>query len=119
MEYISKLIYILVLDLITDALLDLLINQYYPIIFKCETFGEPVPNITWYFNYEEVSNGSKRNISTSTNGSLVECSLEIANPQLSDLGIYTCKASNVVINKQKLAVLTVNSKHLAMLCVFV
>ena len=121
MEYIHvcKPIYILVLDLTTDGLLDSLTDQSYPIIFKCKAFGEPMPNIRWYFNYEKVSNEGEHNISTSTNGSLVESSLKIVNPHSSDLGKYTCTASNVVINKQKFAVLTANSKHLAMLCIFV
>ena len=98
----------LVLDLMTDELLDVLINQSYPIVFKCETVGEPKPNISWNINYNQAN---KFNISTSVNGSLVESSLTILNAQSSDLDIYTCNAYNG-INRHGSAVLTVNSKLL-------
>ena len=112
MKYIHRhTVIFLVLDLRTDALLDLLINQSYPIIFKCEAYGEPMPNISWEFNSERTSDASKYNISTSVNGSLVESSLAIVNPQSSDLGIYTCNAENG-INKHAYVVLTATSKYL-------
>ena len=98
----------------TDELLDILINQSYPIVFKCEAVGEPKPNISWNINYNQTN---KYNISTSLNGSLVESSLTILNAQSSDLGIYTCNAYNG-INRYGSAVLTVNSKLLCFMHVF-
>ena len=117
MEYINRLLYLLVLDLRTDALLDLLINQSYPIIFKCEAIGEPVPTISWNINYKEALNDSKYNISTLVNGSSVESSLTIQNAQSSDVGIYTCNANNV-IHKNEFAILTANSKYLCCMYLF-
>ena len=116
MEYINRLLYLLVVDLRTDALLDLLINQSYPIIFRCEAVGEPVPTISWKINCEEL-NDSKYNISTSVNGSSVVSSLAIQNAQSSDVGIYTCNANNV-IHKNEFAILTANSKYLCCMYLF-
>ena len=107
----------LVLDLRTDELLDLLINQSYPVIFKCEAIGEPVPTISWNVNCEEASDDCKYNISTLVSGSSVVSSLTIKNAQSSDVGIYTCTASNV-IHRDRFAVLTANSKHLCCMYLF-
>ena len=80
-------------------------------MFQCEAYGEPIPTIGWKFNYQEAPDASEYNISTSVNGSLVESSLAIVNPQSSDLGICTCNAENG-INKHAYVVLTATSKYL-------
>ena len=99
---------------ITDGVIDMLENETNPITFSCEAIGEPVANISWYFNGEliDVSNASKYIISNSSNGTLVTSLLTIVNTQSSDVGRYTCFAENFVGRDQNSGVLTVNGKNI-------
>ena len=58
---------------ITDGVIDMLENETNPITFSCQAIGEPVPNISWYFNGAmiDISDASKYIISNSSNGSMV------------------------------------------------
>ena len=87
-------------------------NETNPITFSCQAIGEPVPNISWYFNSViiNVSNASKYIISDSSNGTMVISLLTIINTQSSDVGKYTCFAENIIGSEQSSGVLTVNSK---------
>ena len=116
-ESINRPSLFLDLDLTTNALLDLLIDQSYPIMFKCEACGKPLPTINWEFNYENTSDTSKYNKSTKMNGCSVESTLAIVNPQLSDRGVYTCKAENG-ITRLAYVVLTTISKYLCCMHIF-
>ena len=87
-------------------------NETNPITFSCQAIGEPIPNISWYFNGAmiDVSNASKYMISNSLNGTKVISLLTIMNTQSSDVGRYTCFAKNIIGSDQSTAVLTVNGK---------
>ena len=99
---------------ITDGVIDMLENETNPITFSCKAIGEPVPNISWYFNGEliHVSNASKYIISNSSNGTIIISLLTIMNTQSSDVGRYTCFAENIIGNDQNSGVLTVNGKNI-------
>ena len=81
--------------------------------FTCQADGEPLPTISWYFNGAllDESNTAKymiteRQISTTTNMDI----LNIMSVQSSDVGTYTCNATNVVSSDTSSGVLTVNGK---------
>ena len=81
-------------------------------MFTCQAIGEPVPNVTWYFNGVMIntSNTMKYNISNSVNRNIVTSVFTIMNTQSSDVGTYTCYTENIIGNEQSFGVLTVNGK---------
>ena len=81
--------------------------------FNCQADGDPLPTISWYFNGAPLdeSNTAKymitdREISTTTNSDI----LNILSVQSSDVGTYTCNATNVVSSDTSSGVLTVNGE---------
>ena len=91
-------------------------NETNLIIFTCQATGEPIPNISWYFNGVRinVSDTSKYNVSSDPfKGTVVRSSLSIVNVQSLDVGVYTCRAENVIGNDRSSGLLTVNGKLLA------
>ena len=81
--------------------------------FSCQATGEPVPNISWYFNSIAInsSNSSKYNISNSINITLITSVFTIINTHSSDVGTYTCYANNIFGDDQNSGVLTINGKQ--------
>ena len=76
----------------------------------CQATGEPVPTIRWYHNSVPV-NTMKYIISvTSINITAISSTLTIMNVESSDVGTYTCNATNVVSSDISSAILTVNSE---------
>ena len=81
------------------------LNEGNNAIFTCNVTGEPVPTISWYFNgFLLMSNITKHIIATNE--------LQILNVQSSDVGTYTCNATNVVSTDTSSGVLTVNGELL-------
>ena len=80
--------------------------------FTCQATGEPVPTISWYFNDVLLVNGMKHMISVSSNTTSNSSTLTIMNVQSSDVGTYTCNATNVVSTDNSSGVLTVNGELL-------
>ena len=76
--------------------------------------GEPVPNISWYFNdiMINVSDNSSKYmiVSRSLNITTTENTLTVYNISSSDVGTYTCNASNVIGSVTSFGILTVTSK---------
>ena len=67
--------------------------------FTCQATGEPVPTISWYFNdvMINVSDTSKYMImSTPINTTTTENTLTVYNVTSSDVGTYTCNATNTI-----------------------
>ena len=96
-------------------LTDQLENETYPVIFTCQATGEPVPNISWYFNgvMINVLNTSKYMImSSSINTTTIEGRLEVFNAASSDVGTYVCIATNELGSDRSVGVLTVNGKKM-------
>ena len=67
--------------------------------FTCQATGKPVPTISWYFN-DVMINESDANkymiISTSLNTTTTENTLTVYNVTSSDVGTYTCNATNTI-----------------------
>ena len=63
--------------------------------FTCQAVGEPVPNISWYFNDVMIYDINKYMIvSRLLNITTTENTLTLYNVTSSDVGIYTCVATN-------------------------
>ena len=79
--------------------------------FSCQATGEPVPIISWYFNGILLADGATHTISeTSVNTTTINSTLTIMSVQSSDVGTYTCNATNVVSSDTSSGVLTVNGE---------
>ena len=91
---------------------DILENETNPVTFSCQATGEPIPNISWYFNriIINTSNTSKYNISNSINGNVITSVFTIVSAQSSDVGTYTCHAMNIIGSDKSSAILTVHGK---------
>ena len=78
-------------------------------VFTCHVRDEPVPTISWHFNDVpvNVTDTVKYTLVSHTPG---QNSLEIHNVQSSDVGTYTCNATNVVSSDSNSGVLTVNGE---------
>ena len=89
-------------------------DQTENVTFLCEAVGEPVPDISWYFNGVMINvsdNNSKYMImSRSLNITTTENTLTVYNVTSSDVGTYTCNASNIIGNVTSSGILTVTSK---------
>ena len=82
-------------------------------IFTCQVTGTPITNITWYFNGVpvETANTMKYVVSeTSFNPTFKESKLSINNVELSEMGVYTCNASNIISSDISSGMLTVNGE---------
>ena len=67
--------------------------------FTCQAIGEPAPNISWYFNgiVMDVSDTSKYRIEPRpVNTTTTENTLTVYNVTSSDVGTYTCNATNTI-----------------------
>ena len=89
---------------------DILENETNPVAFSCQATGEPVPNITWYFDGVMInaSNTSKYNVTSSINDTTIESFVTIMNAQSLDAGTYTCYTENIISNDSSSGILTVN-----------
>ena len=90
-------------------------NQEENVTFLCQAVGEPVPDISWYFNDVMINvsdNSSKYMIvSRSFNITTTENTLTVYNVTSSDVGMYTCNASNIIGSVTSSGILTVTSKY--------
>ena len=79
--------------------------------FTCQATGGPVPTISWYINGALLADGATHTISeTSVNTTTINSTLTIMSVQSSDVGTYTCNATNVVSSDTSSGVLTVNGE---------
>ena len=88
-------------------------NETNPISFLCEAIGEPVPDISWYFNgvMINVSDTSKYRIESRTiNTTTTENILTVNNVTSFDVGTYICNATNIIATDTSIGVLTVNGE---------
>jgi len=104
-----------VAPVISPGMMDETQNEGDNASFTCQVTGKPIPTITWYFNGTPVdeSNTMKYTISMmSLNITTISNTLAIINVESSDVGTYTCNATNVISTDISSAVLTVNCKFL-------
>ena len=89
-------------------------NQTENVTFLCQAVGEPVPDISWYFNGTMINrsdNSSKYMImSRSLNKTTTENTLTVYNVTSPDVGTYTCNSSNIIGSTTSSGILTVTSK---------
>ena len=101
-------------EIVAD-LVDHVTNETNRAVFTCQATGEPAPNISWYFNgvMINVSDTNKYIImSTSLNTTTtIENTLTVYNVTSSDVGTYTCNATNIIGNDRSFGILTVNGKQ--------
>ena len=91
-------------------------DQEENVTFLCQSVGEPVPDISWYFIDVMINvsdNSSKYMIvSRSLNITTTENTLTVYNVTSSDVGTYTYNASNIIGSVTSSGILTVTSKHM-------
>ena len=104
----------LVIPSIENPLKDEYRNQKENATFICTSVGKPVPDINWYFNDVMINvsdNSSKYMIvSRSLNITTTENTLTVYNMISSDVGTYTCNASNILGSVTSSGILTVTGK---------
>ena len=87
-------------------------NKDETVSFTCQATGEPVPTINWHFTGDLLVNGMEHISMMSLNTTTISSTLTIMNVQSSDVGTYTCNATNVVSTDTSSGVLTVNGELL-------
>ena len=96
---------------ISPQVMDQVQDEGWAASFTCQATGEPVPTISWYFNDTLLADGATHTISeTSVNTTTINSTLTIMSVQSSDVGTYTCNATNVVSSDTSSGVLTVNGE---------
>ena len=102
----------LVISVISPEVMDKTQNEGDTVSFTCQVASEPVPLIRWYFNGALVddTNTAKYSISMMSFNTTTNSTLIIRNVQSSDVGTYTCNATNVVSTDTSSGTLTVNGK---------
>ena len=86
------------------------------ISLTCSATGQPLPTISWYFNGALIneSNTMKNTISVMLlNATTISSALTVMNAESSDVGTYTCNATNVVSTDISAGILTVNGELIA------
>ena len=77
--------------------------------FTCQADGEPDANISWYFNDVplDVTNTMKYDVVFSIIMTGTQSVIRINNVQSSDVGTYTCNATNVLLTVTSSGILSV------------
>jgi len=109
----STCVWYLVTTAVSPELMDQTKKEGDTASFTCQATGEPVPTINWYFNGVPVkeTNTIKYTISMMSFNTTTICNtLTIMNVESSDVGTYTCNATNVISTDISSGVLTVNGE---------
>ena len=109
LNYFIILFFVTVPPSISPEVADLIANETEAVFFSCQATGEPVPTIRWYFNDVPLTSSTKYEIFPPLPG-LNLLTLRIDNVQSSDVGTYTCNATNVISSDTSSGVLTVNGE---------
>ena len=107
----------LVTPTISPEVMDQTQNEGGTASFTCQATGGPVPTISWYFNGALVdeANMMKYTISMmSVNTTTINSRLTIMSVESSDVGTYTCNATNVVSSDISSGILTVNGESICL-----
>ena len=105
----------LVIPTINPEVMDQTQNEGDTASLTCQATSEPVPTISWYFNGTPVDEANTMNYTISMmslNITTNSSTLKIMNVQSSDVGTYTCNATNVISTDTSSGVLTVNGELL-------
>ena len=89
-------------------------NQRENVTFLCQAVGEPVPDISWYFNgvmiNVSVYSSKYMIMSRSLNTTTTENTLTVYNVTSSDVGTYTCNSTNIIGTDASSRILTVTGE---------
>ena len=109
MKYVN--LFCLVAATISLKVMDEMQNEGDTASFTCQATGEPVPIISWYFYGTLLADGATHTISeTLVDTTTINSTLTIMSVESSDVGTYTCNATNVVSSDTSSGVLTVNGE---------
>ena len=115
-------IFYAVIPSIRSPITDKTRNENENVTFLCQAVGEPIPDISWYFNgvMINVSDNSSKYMmmSISLNITTTKNTLTVYNVTSSDVGTYTCNASNIFESDISFGILTVNSKLLILIVTY-
>ena len=103
-----------VVDPSITELMDQAANEGDTASFTCQADGEPLPTISWYFNGDPLneSNTAKYMITKRQIPNYSTDTLAILSVESSDVGTYTCNATNVISSDTSYGILTINGKLL-------
>ena len=117
MKLLIRCYYYLLICLVTPVIILEVIHQTQNegdnISFTCYFTGEPVSNISWYFNGGPINEANIRKYTTSMmslNATTFSNTLTIMSVESSDVGTYICNATNVVSSSTASGILTVNGE---------
>ena len=96
----------LVAPSIINDVMNQTLNEGSDATFICNVTGEPVPTIKWYFSGRLLENDTTKYI-------IATYELRVLDVQSSDVGTYTCNATNVVSSDTGAGVLTVRGKSVS------
>ena len=103
-----------VIPIVNNSINNEVRDQTENVTFLCQAVGEPVPDISWYFNGVLINvsdNSSKYMImSRSLNITTTENTLTVYNVTSFDVGTYTCNSSNIIGSTTSSGIFTVTSK---------
>ena len=106
--------FVLVAPTISSEVTGQRVNNGDAATYNCIASGEPIPTINWYFDGTLVdkTNVVKYSISQSINASTITISstLKVINVESSDVGTYTCNATNAVSSNTSSGVLVINGE---------
>ena len=100
----------LVAPTITPELEDHTHNEGDTASFACQADSEPLPTISWYLNGAPVDESDTSKYMITNRPFVVMSILNIMNVQSSDVGTYTCNATNVVSSDNSSGVLSVRGE---------
>ena len=104
--------YFAVIPTISNSINNEVRDQTENVIFLCQAVGEPVSDISWYFNGVMINvsdnSGKYMIMSRSLNMTITENTLTVYNVTSSDVGTYTCNSSNIIVISS--GILSVTSK---------
>ena len=123
MHVISVTNIFLVAPTITPGVLDQTENEGNNVSFTCQITSEPVSIIGWYYNgalLNETSMDNKYSIKqlSSFNSTTYFNMLTIIRVESSDVGTYTCNATNIISSDTSSGVLTVNGELIHKFIIF-
>ena len=111
-----KIIFCIVPVVISLEVMDQTEDQRSTASFTCLATGEPILTISWYFDDVPITNETNVNkykiLQSSLNATTLSSTLMIMNVESSDVGTYTCNATNVISSDTSSGILTVNGELL-------
>ena len=93
--------------------IDITLNEGDTAFFSCKSTGIPIPNISWYFNGAQVKTTSMIS-EIDFNPTTKRSTLKIVYLDSSDIGEYTCNATNIVASNTSSGNLAVDGESVTL-----